>query len=242
MHDCALHTSAIRSSQHSPNTVTRLSHFSTGHGVVGVNMVVTGCSSQHLQSSLFATVVYHCRGLNLCCVSSGVSEVIVFTNFLFRDLFIAIEPIAQSIYVSCKCKVSSNRNLSSWWTNIGSFLGCRHPSRDFNHIRLHPFLLPNSIFSAMGFQSGPEISGEFRARVSGCLGKMPGCPSRTPGCPSRLAAAWLAGCCCCCCRCSCCRWCNNRMPPEHKICGSNLSAILELHSWWRFHRPSNWDR
>ena len=35
------------SSQHSPNTVTRLSHNSIGHGVVGVNMVVTGCSSQH---------------------------------------------------------------------------------------------------------------------------------------------------------------------------------------------------
>ena len=36
------------SSQHSPNTVTRLSHNSIGHGVVGVNMVVTGCSSQQL--------------------------------------------------------------------------------------------------------------------------------------------------------------------------------------------------
>ena len=34
------------SSQHSPNTVTRLSHNSTSHGVAGVNMVVVGCSSQ----------------------------------------------------------------------------------------------------------------------------------------------------------------------------------------------------
>ena len=38
------------SSWHSPNTVARLSHHSTGHGVVGVNMVVIGCSSQHLAS------------------------------------------------------------------------------------------------------------------------------------------------------------------------------------------------
>ena len=36
------------SSQHSPNTVTR--HNSIGHGVVGVNMVVKGCSSQHTAS------------------------------------------------------------------------------------------------------------------------------------------------------------------------------------------------
>ena len=35
------------SSQHSPNTVTSLSHNSIGHGVVGVNMVVLGYSSQH---------------------------------------------------------------------------------------------------------------------------------------------------------------------------------------------------
>ena len=33
-------------SQNSPNTVTRLSHNSIGHGVVGVTMVVKGCSSQ----------------------------------------------------------------------------------------------------------------------------------------------------------------------------------------------------
>ena len=38
------------SSQHSPNTVTRLSHNSTSHGVVGVNMVVIGCSSQHVDA------------------------------------------------------------------------------------------------------------------------------------------------------------------------------------------------
>ena len=36
-------------SQHSPNTVTRRSHNSIGHGVVGVNMVVIGCSSQQKQ-------------------------------------------------------------------------------------------------------------------------------------------------------------------------------------------------
>ena len=34
------------SSQHSPNTVARLSHNSMGHGLVGVNMVGKGCSSQ----------------------------------------------------------------------------------------------------------------------------------------------------------------------------------------------------
>ena len=38
------------SSKHSPNTVARLSHNSIDHGVVGVNMVVTGCSSQHSAS------------------------------------------------------------------------------------------------------------------------------------------------------------------------------------------------
>ena len=37
------------SSQHSPNTVTRRSHNSIGHGVVGVNMVGKGCSSQQKQ-------------------------------------------------------------------------------------------------------------------------------------------------------------------------------------------------
>ena len=37
------------SSQQSPNTVTRLSHNSIGHGVVGVNIVVIGCSSQQKQ-------------------------------------------------------------------------------------------------------------------------------------------------------------------------------------------------
>ena len=37
------------SSQQSPNTVTRLSHNSFGHGVVGVNIVVFGCSSQQKQ-------------------------------------------------------------------------------------------------------------------------------------------------------------------------------------------------
>ena len=41
-----------------------------------------------LQSSrtlviFFATVVCHCTGLNSCCVSSGVSEIIIFTNVLF---------------------------------------------------------------------------------------------------------------------------------------------------------------
>ena len=39
------------SSQHSPNTVTRLSHNSIGHGVFGVNMVVIRCSSQHSASN-----------------------------------------------------------------------------------------------------------------------------------------------------------------------------------------------
>ena len=34
------------SSQHSPNNVTRLSHNSIGHGVVGVKVVVVGCSSK----------------------------------------------------------------------------------------------------------------------------------------------------------------------------------------------------
>ena len=34
------------SSPLSPNTVTKLSHNSIGHGVVGVNIVVTTCSSQ----------------------------------------------------------------------------------------------------------------------------------------------------------------------------------------------------
>ena len=37
------------SSKHSPNTVTRRSHNSKGHGVASVNMVVTGCSSQQKQ-------------------------------------------------------------------------------------------------------------------------------------------------------------------------------------------------
>ena len=35
------------SSQQSPNTVTRLSHNSISHFVVGVNVVVIGCPSQH---------------------------------------------------------------------------------------------------------------------------------------------------------------------------------------------------
>ena len=38
------------SPKHPPNTVKRLSHNSTGHGVVGVNTVVTRCSSQHSAS------------------------------------------------------------------------------------------------------------------------------------------------------------------------------------------------
>ena len=44
-----LHFDLCESSQYSPNTFTRLSHNSTGHGVVGVNMVVVGCSSQQKQ-------------------------------------------------------------------------------------------------------------------------------------------------------------------------------------------------
>ena len=73
--------------------------------------------------------------------------------------------------------------MSFCWTSTGSFLGCRHPSRDFNHFGLHPFLLPNSIFSAFGFQSGPEISGEFRARgvwVPGEDARMPQQDARMP--------------------------------------------------------------
>ena len=37
------------SSQLSPNTITRLSHNSICHGVVGANMAVIGCSSQHIR-------------------------------------------------------------------------------------------------------------------------------------------------------------------------------------------------
>ena len=48
--DAATRQQAGRKNLVSVNTVTRLSHNSIGHGVVGVNIVVIGCSSQHTAS------------------------------------------------------------------------------------------------------------------------------------------------------------------------------------------------
>ena len=111
---------------------------------------------------IFATVVYHCRGLNSCCVSSGVSEIIIFTNVLFwisslpSNLFLKV----AMCFVCFKSLVT--KKSSFCWTATCSFI-VRSPVARFSSrqpssvllLRIPPlgmrFPLCCSVWSCLGF-------------------------------------------------------------------------------------------
>ena len=69
-----------------PDTLSTLSHNSIGHGVVGVNMVAIGCSSQQIQSlkSSSCLVVLSSSSSNEILLSSSSSCVLLSVLAFFR--------------------------------------------------------------------------------------------------------------------------------------------------------------